>query len=193
MAVIAIERGDKVTTRLHNIPTPRDGHCRRDFPRSAEPALRRGAVGRRDVRRVPSEVAGEAVRRLLAFRRAAGGEMPPTVQQTLIQLVEVEPADYVDARTEARALCRTLGMDVENERWDQAGIGDFIRLAYAQGWIANELRLASIDTSDAIDKAINTPGSVVEQLPGESLNRWTIRAVKQAVAYGVSKEAGRAS
>lgn len=116
------------------------------------------------------------------------------VRRALIHRAVTPPTQaYVDARTEARALCRTLGMDVENERWDQADIGDFIRLAFAQGWIANELRLASIDSSDAIDKAINTPGSVVEQLPGESLNRWTVRAVKQAVAYGVPKEAGRAS
>lgn len=103
----------------------------------------------------------------------------------------VETQGYVDARSEALALCRNLGLPVDNEHWEQAGIGDFIRLAYAQGWIANELRLASIDSSDAIDKAINTPGSIVEQLPGESLNRWTVRAVKQAVAYGVSKEACR--
>lgn len=126
----------------------------------------------------------------MPFRRAAGGELtaPPIDQNQLVALVEIEPAEYVDARTEARNLCRNLGLDVENEHWDKAGIGDFIRLAYAQGYVACETRLASPDIADVIAQALDDPGSVLERTnTSESVPRWSVRAVQQAIAYGVPK------
>lgn len=100
-----------------------------------------------------------------------------------------EPAEYVDARTEAAALCRQLGLDVANEHWDTAGIGDFIRLAYAGGSKACESRLASPDTADSIYLAITSPGALVErEYANENPTTWTVRAVQQAVAYGVPAE-----
>lgn len=136
------------------------------------------------------------MRRLIAgsgfipFRRASGGEIPPTPTEPRIAvaLVEIEPAEYVDARTEARNLCRNLGLDVENEHWDKASIGDFVRLAYAQGYVACETRLASADVADVIAQAIDDPGSVLERTnTSESVPRWSVRAVQQVVAYGMPK------
>lgn len=130
----------------------------------------------------------------MPFRRAAGGEVtaPPIDQNQLVALVEIEPAEYVDARTEARNLCRNLGLDVENEHWDKAGIGDFIRLAYAQGWVACETRLAASDMADDIAQALSDPGSVLERINvSESVPRWSVRAVQQVVAHGMPRDIHR--
>lgn len=131
------------------------------------------------------------MRGLLRRRTAAGGQIPPAPveQRPLIALVEIEPAEYVDARTEARNLCRNLGLDVENEHWDKASIGDFVRLAYAQGYVACETRLASPDIADVIAQALDDPGSVLERTStSESVPRWSVRAVQQVVAYGMPRD-----
>jgi hypothetical protein len=95
---------------------------------------------------------------------------------------------YVDGRTEAAATCRALGLDVTNEHWDTAGIADFIRLAYAQGWSACERRLDAPDMADGIYQAIHDPESILpRQNVSETVARWTVRAVQQVVAYGVPK------
>jgi len=101
-----------------------------------------------------------------------------------------EPQEYVDARIEARDLCRNLGLDVGNEHWDQASIGDFIRLAYAQGFIACEKRLSSPDTADAIALAIEHPERICTDpgyITGTSALCWQVIAVQHAAVYGVPK------
>lgn len=101
-----------------------------------------------------------------------------------------ETPEYIDARTEARALCRNLGLDVDNEHWDGASVSDFIRLAYAQGWKACETRINSPDIADAIMMAIQNPGAIVDQpgyLGGTGEIRWQVQAVQRAVVHGVPK------
>lgn len=98
-----------------------------------------------------------------------------------------ETPEYVDARLEARDLCRNLGLDVDNEHWDGATVGDFIRLAYAQGWKACESRIISPDVGDAVALALRKPTEILggdSGLPGPTL---VVRAVQRAVAYGVPK------
>lgn len=130
---------------------------------------------------------------LLRRIRASGGQIPPQppTQHPMIGLIEIEPAEYVDARTEARNLCRNLGLDVENEHWSKAEIGDFIRLAYAQGWVGCETRLASPDMADDIAQAISDPGSILQRTSSESVPRWTVRAVQQVVAHGLPRPSTR--
>lgn len=106
-----------------------------------------------------------------------------------VQPIVPETQEYVDARTEAATLCRNLGLDVTNEHWDAASVGDFVRLAYAQGWKACESRLAAPDTADAIAHALNDPASIVERNPADTEHRLTVRAVQQAVAYGIPVQA----
>lgn len=96
-----------------------------------------------------------------------------------------EKPEYVDARIEARDLCRNLGLDVNNEHWDGASVADFIRLAYAQGWKACESRIHSRDTADAIAVAIQTPGEIVTH-DGPALSH-QVAAVQTAVVHGVPK------
>lgn len=98
-----------------------------------------------------------------------------------------EPEEYVDARTEARQLCRNLGLDVDNEHWDGASVGDFIRLAYAQGWKACESRIISPDVGDAIALALRTPTAILGGDSGLGMPTMVVRAVQRAVAYGVPK------
>lgn len=98
-----------------------------------------------------------------------------------------EPEEYVDARTEARQLCRNLGLDVDNEHWDGAGVGDFIRLAYAEGWKACESRITSPDVGDAIALALRTPTVILGGESGLGMPTLVVRAVQRAVAYGVPK------
>lgn len=125
---------------------------------------------------------------LVGTRFAEGGQIPPPpVDRRLIALSEA--AGYIPDRTEARALCRQLGLDVDNEHWDQAGIADFIRLAFDAGTKANQSRLASPDMADAIYTALKTPAAVLPREPShEDIEHWTVRAIQQAVAYGVPKE-----
>lgn len=101
-----------------------------------------------------------------------------------------ETQEYVDARTEARELCRNLGLDVENMHWEVASVSDFIRLAYAQGFIACEKKLSSPDTADAIALAIEHPERICTDpgyITGTSALRWQVIAVQQAAVYGVPK------
>jgi hypothetical protein len=99
-----------------------------------------------------------------------------------------EPVEYVDARTEARNLCRNLGLDVDNQHWDSASVGDFIRYAYAQGWKACESRLSSPDIAEAIAVAIEHPDTVVDPLfSNESVVAHKVRAVQRAAVHGVPK------
>ena len=95
-----------------------------------------------------------------------------------------ETQEYVDARVEARDLCRNLGLDVANEHWDGASVADFVRLAYAQGWKACESRIYGPDIADAIAVAIKTPGEIVTEGGGGALS-WQVAAVQRAVVYGV--------
>lgn len=107
-----------------------------------------------------------------------------------------ETQEYIDARTEARTLCRNLGLDVDNEHWDGSSVSDFIRLAYAQGYVACESRIGSPDMADAIALAIESPELVIEPLfLGQKPQAHVVRAVQQAVTYGVpkSKAAGDAA
>lgn len=99
------------------------------------------------------------------------------------------PLAYTDAMQEARQMCRNLGLDIgagsEASLYD---LGSLIRYVYAQGWLACETRLASPNMADAIDLAITTPAAIVEQNAGESIHRWTIRAIQQAVAHDTRAE-----
>jgi len=94
--------------------------------------------------------------------------------------------EYIDARDEARQLCRNLGFDVDNEHWDGAGVSDFVRLAYAQGWKACESRITSIDTADAIATAIHKPAAFIDQQNRGAVTH-VVHAIQRAVAYGVPK------
>lgn len=123
----------------------------------------------------------------LLARFRSGEATPAEAELVWVPRAPETPA-YVDARTEARTLCRNLGMDVDNEHWDGAEIGDFIRLAYAQGWQACESRLASPDMADAIAQALNTPASILERKAGEPDLAWTVRTVQLVVAHGVPKD-----
>lgn len=125
---------------------------------------------------------------LVGARFAEGGRIPPPpVDRRLIALTE--QAGYISDRTEARALCRQLGMDVDNEHWDQAAIADFIRLAFDAGTRANQSRLASPDMADAIYTALKSPAAVLpRELSHEDIDHWTVRAIQQAVAYGVPQD-----
>jgi hypothetical protein len=99
-----------------------------------------------------------------------------------------ETPEYAEARTEAAAICRGLGLDVTNERWDTAAVADFIRLAYAQGWAACEARLAAPDMADLIFQAIHNPETILARSNVcEPVTRWTVRAVQQVVAYGAPR------
>jgi hypothetical protein len=101
-----------------------------------------------------------------------------------------ETQEYADARVEARDLCRNLGLDVDNEHWDKAAVADFIRLAYAQGYVACEKRLASPDVADAIALAIEHPERICTDpgyITGTSALRWQVIAVQQAAVYGVPR------
>lgn len=109
---------------------------------------------------------------------------------------EPETPEYVSARVEAVEVAQGLGLDISNEHWDQASIGDFLRLCYAQGWKACERRLMSPDTADAIAVAVDHPEKVIGTAPsyiGPSASKvgWQVRAVQQAAVYGVPK-AGKA-
>lgn len=100
-----------------------------------------------------------------------------------------ETAEYVDARQEARDLCRNLGLDVDNPHWDQAAVGDFLRLAYAEGWKACESRINSPDMADALAVAVSTPGAVVERTPKhQCMTGHIVKAVQRVVVYGVPKD-----
>lgn len=100
-----------------------------------------------------------------------------------------ETPEYVDARVEARDLCVNLGLDVRNAHWDGASVADFLRLAYAQGWKACEARIASPDMADAIALAIASPELVIDPLfLGQKPEAHVVRAVQQAVTYGVPKD-----
>lgn len=96
-----------------------------------------------------------------------------------------ETPEYVDARAEARGLCRNLGIDVDNEQYDQAAVADFLRLAYAEGWKACESRIYGPDAADAIATAIKTPGVIVTH-DGPALSH-QVAAVQRAVVHGVPK------
>lgn len=102
---------------------------------------------------------------------------------------EIRPdlVEHVEPCLEARTVCRNLGLDVDNEHWDKADVGDFIRLAYAGGYKACEARLASRDVADGIARAMDLPESILERDANESDARWKVRAVQQVVAYGVPK------
>jgi hypothetical protein len=100
-----------------------------------------------------------------------------------------EPAEYVDARTEARTLCRDLGLDVTNQHWDTATVGDFLRLAYAGGWKGCEARINSPDVSDAIALAVEHPERVVDRVPAHwSVVGHVVAAVQRVVVYGAPKD-----
>lgn len=100
-----------------------------------------------------------------------------------------EPPEYTAARTEARTLCRNLGLDVDNEHWDTAEVGDFLRLAYAGGFQACESRINSPDMSDAIALAVEEPGKVLERVPAHrSVVGHVVAAVQRVVVYGVPKD-----
>lgn len=99
-----------------------------------------------------------------------------------------ETPEYIDARAEARDLCMNLGLDVRNAHWDGASVADFLRLAYAQGYVACERRLGSPDMADAIALAIESPELVIDPLfLGQKPEAHVVRAVQQAVTYGVPK------
>lgn len=112
---------------------------------------------------------------------APRGGYPPTRQP--------ETPAYIDARQEARDLCRNLGIDVDNPHWDGAAVGDFLRLAYAEGWKACESRINSPDMADALAVAVSTPGAVVERTPKhQGLVAHVVAAVQRVVVYGVPRD-----
>lgn len=59
--------------------------------------------------------------------------------------------------------------------------------AYRGGWRACEARIVSADMGAAISTALATPELVLERLANESMHGWQTRAVRQVVAYGLSK------
>jgi hypothetical protein len=101
-----------------------------------------------------------------------------------------ETPEYISAREEAADIARRLGLDISNEHWDQASIGDFLRLCYAQGWKACERKVMSPDTADAIAFAIERPEKIVTEpgyISGTGRLRWQVQAVQRAAVYGVPK------
>jgi hypothetical protein len=96
-----------------------------------------------------------------------------------------EPQEYIDARTEARRLCSNLGLDVTNQHWDTAGIGDFVRLAYAGGFQACEFRIGSADMADALAVAVGTPAAVVDRDTRAGMVAHIVCAVQRVLVYGV--------
>jgi hypothetical protein len=119
--------------------------------------------------------------------RLRGPRLSPVADVMMADLgVDDDPRPYSDAVYEAFDQCIKLGLDADPKtEYDAA---DLVRYAYAQGWLACELRLASPNMADQIDAAIRTPSAVVEKLPGESINRQVIRAIQHVVAYGVKSE-----
>lgn len=66
-------------------------------------------------------------------------------------------------------------------------IAEAIDRAYKAGWTASESRLASPDVADGIAQALRDPASIVARFEnGEPVECWTVRAVQQVVAYGVT-------
>lgn len=122
---------------------------------------------------------GASISSLLGERRDPLGD---EIQKTLTEL-KWPGRRSLDART----MCRNLGLDVDNEHWETAGVDDFIRLAYAEGWKACEFRLASPNMADDIAQAIGDPGSILARETDESIPHWSVRAVQHAVAYGVPR------
>ncbi|WBQ03002.1 hypothetical protein [Kribbella sp. CA-293567] len=82
-----------------------------------------------------------------------------------------------DALTEAMDVLRRLGLEPRGP----LEIGDLVRFVYAQGWQACESVLASADTADAIDDALNHPSHVTDKTSDDSINTWTVRALQQTV------------
>lgn len=99
-----------------------------------------------------------------------------------------ETQEYVDARTEARRLCRNLGLDVSNEHWDGAEVGDFVRLAYAGGFKACESRIGSPDMADALAVAIGTPAAIVDRDTHAGMVAHIVKAVQRVLVYGVPND-----
>lgn len=97
--------------------------------------------------------------------------------------VSVRQLGYVDAVTESGRVCEGLGL----EPLAPMDAADMTRFVFAGGWQACEKRLAAPDMADAISTALQTPAAVVEQQAGESVHHWQVRAVQQAVAYGLAK------
>lgn len=102
----------------------------------------------------------------------------------------VDPRRYEDAVREVLDQVTKLGLDSDLDlpRDVTRDLADAVRYVYAQGWLACESRLAAPNMADAIDLALTTPAAIVEQLSGESLHRWTIRAVQNIVAHGATSE-----
>lgn len=115
------------------------------------------------------------------------GEVRPPLKAVTLDRPET-PA-YVDARTEAAATCRALGLDITNVHWDTASIADYVRLAYGQGFRACVSKVESPDTADAIAVAIEKPREIIDA-PGGAFRTELVHqvaAVQRAAIYGVPK------
>lgn len=121
---------------------------------------------------------------VIAFRKSFGSISAEP-------LPVADEGSYADARDEAREVCVALGLDVGNTHWREAGVADFVRLAYAQAWRACEQRVLGAETADAIAVAIVEPGRIVPDpgfLAGAPGNlRWQVQAVQHAAVNGVPK------
>ncbi|MEV6413880.1 hypothetical protein [Kribbella sp. NPDC051718] len=118
------------------------------------------------------------------------GVEPPSTAVRVRPAAYPETPEYVDARTEAAATCRNLGLDITNVHWDTASIADYVRLAYAQGFRACVAKVESPDTADAIAVAIETP-EIVISAPGGAFRTTLVHqvaSVQRAAIYGVPKE-----
>lgn len=123
------------------------------------------------------------------------GRSKQVVDASDLETVRLRPAKYpeapayVDARTEAAATCRNLGLDITNVHWDTVSIADYVRLAYAQGFAACVNKVESPDIADAIAVAIEKPREIIDA-PGGAFRTELVHqvaAVQRAAIYGVPK------